>query len=763
MRSRDDIVITGAGLVTCLGLDRETTWQAVADGACGIGPLTAVESTLNPNKGGGEVEGPTGDSDDRSHDSKEPVPREVRFLRRALREAMQHAGIADRLPCKPHRCAILLGSTLHGMRNGGDFLRSGDFGFLRNFLAGSALASALVDIPSAGLTATTCSACSSGLASVALGHTLLQAGHADLVIAGGYDPISEYSYAGFNSMRLVSSTTLRPFAKSRDGMKVAEGYAIVILERAPDAAQRGSSPLAKIAGYGESCDAYHLSKPHPEGAGAAAAMRQALEAARLNPSDIDMLVAHATASPDNDKSEHAALRQIFGDELSRTPLVGFKSHLGHSLGAAGTVDLILAALAMRDGVIPAGANFDPKDVEYDDIQIETTARRNRTLSHALTMSLGFGGANMCMILAAPSTVEHATVAQPPSDGASEQEVVVTGIGVMLPGILGSQSFGQLLSNGGTIPPEAATKPISSDELAPFLNARRTRRMSNYAKLCLAATSDAYRDARIEDVALFGENCSAIVGTTHGATEYCETYYKQLVDEGVDAANPMLFAEGVPNVASAHLTTTFAIRGFCQTVIGTRTAGLEALILATVRIRAGLWDRAIVCGADEYAALICNAYRALRPSQRAAHVGGAATLILESKNAAQKRGARIRATVTHTVSEFCGSHKTRERVRSIARSMERLGPLDELARCNTPADMERLERLAARSLARRGQKKRGDSPFALRYDLPELFSAGPIAALGAFMLSENAADRSKRVGVVCTDDHGSTCGAALHLP
>ena len=108
----------------------------------------------------------------------------------------------------------------------------------------------------------------------------METDEADLVIAGGYDPISEYSYAGFNSMRLVSPTDLRPFAKTRDGMKLAEGYAVVVLERANDARSRGSSALAAIAGYGESCDAHHLSKPHPEGAGAAAAMRTALAASR---------------------------------------------------------------------------------------------------------------------------------------------------------------------------------------------------------------------------------------------------------------------------------------------------------------------------------------------------------------------------------------------------------------------------------------------------------------------------------------------------
>ena len=219
---REDIVITGAGLVTSLGLDRESTWAAILRGECGVGPLRHVESVLDPDKGGGEVK----ESGDRPG---EAPPREVRLLRRAIDEAMRDAAIEGASPCAPDRCAIVLGTSLHGMRHGGEFLRFGDATSLSRFLAGATLAAATRGIHADGLRTTTCSACSSGLASVAVAHTLLACGEADLVIAGGYDPISEYSYAGFNSMRLVSATQLKPFATSRDGMKVAEGYAVVVL------------------------------------------------------------------------------------------------------------------------------------------------------------------------------------------------------------------------------------------------------------------------------------------------------------------------------------------------------------------------------------------------------------------------------------------------------------------------------------------------------------------------------------------------------
>src|SRR5206468_5765274 len=151
------------------------------------------------------------------------------------RDASRDAGAAEKPPYAPERCGIILGTTLHGMRAGGAYLRSGNFEPLRSFLASQTLARACGGLDLDGLTVTTCSACSSSLGAIALAVTLLQAGELDLVIAGGYDTVSEYVYGGFNSLRLVADGPLRPFAQDRQGMKLAEGYGIVVLGRAGDA------------------------------------------------------------------------------------------------------------------------------------------------------------------------------------------------------------------------------------------------------------------------------------------------------------------------------------------------------------------------------------------------------------------------------------------------------------------------------------------------------------------------------------------------
>ena len=339
------VCITGVGLATPLGLTAEATWRGVLTGRPGMGPAPALESPAPPGSTGGQVP-------DLPADFSPELPREARYLRWAVRAALADAGHSYR----PERCATFLGTTLHGMRAGGRYLRGGGPGELSTFLAGATLRLATSGLGLAGGSATTCSACSSGLGSVAMAATLLRSGQADLVVAGGYDAVSEYVWGGFGALRVVADGPLRPFARGRRGMKLSEGYGILILERAADAAARGKVPLATVAGWGESADAYHLTRPHPEGVGAAAAARAALERAGVGPGEIGLISAHATGTPDNDAAEAAAYRRVFGDALPGAAVVGAQEPPGpHPRGGGGGGVNPLRAGAARRG--------DPRDRE----------------------------------------------------------------------------------------------------------------------------------------------------------------------------------------------------------------------------------------------------------------------------------------------------------------------------------------------------------------------------------------------------------------
>lgn len=648
----EHIVITGAGLITPLGGSLDETWQAVLRGECGMGPMPAMESPLPGGADGGQAP-------DLPPDFAPDLPRESRYLRRGVLDAMRNASVLDQLPCAPERAALLLGTTLHGMRAGGRYFRSGDPRMLKDFLAASVVQNACGDLPFRGGGITTCSACSSSLGAIALAVTLLRTGQLDLILGGGYDAISEYVYGGFNSLRLVALGLPRPFTRNRQGMKLAEGYGIVVLERADDAMARGARPIATILGYGESADAHHLTQPHPEGEGAARAMRQALASAELTPQDIDLIAAHATGTPDNDASEFAALSSVFGSELPRVPVVAFKSHLGHTLGGAGAVELILSAKAIEQQIVPGCANISADEVEFAGLNVSTGASRPAPIRATLNTSLGFGGANTCVILGPPPKREGEAPIRPSSPNSAEpkfarkprlggslalplHEVMITGIGVVLPGAIGNEAFLQKLAGSG----DAWGGEIPDSDIAPLLNARRIRRMSQYVKLSLAATVLCLRDAGIENIAPYAKTCAVLLGTTHGSTGYCEQYYGQIVREGIAAANPMLFAEGVPNAAAAHLSLMLPLRGPCQTVIGSRTAGLDAIRLAAARIAAGEWDRAIVGAAEEFSPTVNAAHAQWRPdsSDGFAVSSGAVMFLMESRVAMQSRGGRPRGRI-----------------------------------------------------------------------------------------------------------------------
>lgn len=765
MESADPaIVITGAGLVTALGRDVASTWSALRS------PTSSDEAARATS---GWDPFPDDDEKHGTSAGAEAGRREIELLRRAWHEALGSAGLDDGLTLDGSRVAVILGSTLHGMRNGGRFLRTHDFEDLRAFLAGATLARANpMEVP-VGLCVTTCSACSSGLASVSLACSLLTLGEADIVIAGGYDPISEYARAGFGSMRLVSPTSVRPFGADREGMRVSEGFGVVVLERAADAEARGRNECVRVVAAGESCDSFHLSKPHPEGEGAASAIGQALNRAGIGADDLCFVVAHGTGTRDNDAAEYAALSRVFGESLSDIPVAGFKGVLGHALGGAGAVEMILAARALVEGVIPL--ERPGYEVDFANLRLAGGSDWRTRGDHALVTSLGFGGANVSIVLSrcsgtneerskgsAPdrvSAVPRVRELSPTESAISfGRQVVVTGIGAILPGAVGRVA---LASAGGFGEGDEIPTDLTTADYEHLINARRTRRMSEYARLCLAATADALSDVGEDSLSEFLESCPAIVGTAHGATRFCEEFYGMLVKDGT--ANPLLFAEGVPNIGSAHLSTTFGIRAFCQSIIGARTAGLAALHLAAIRIRAGVWDRAIVCAAEETSPLTNDARRTLSSfggaagrangsNGRASRAdrdhrpgrSGAVAFVLQAAEDAIASGRRGRGSIEDGSFSFGGSVAGGV-ISHIDRVRESLMEADFVS-VSGPV---RLARVVARRL-RCGGGGSGEIDASSACRFGDLYSVAPLVAVAERMLKGSAG----RSTTVCVDDDGA---------
>ena len=243
-------------------------------------------------------------------------------------------------------------------------------------------------------------ACSSSATAIGYAGDLIRLGRAEVAIAGGAEGICRLTYAGFNALRATSPELCRPFDQNRKGLNLGEGAAVLVLELESRARARGADILGYLAGYGVTADAHHMTAPHPEGDGAARAMRAALDDAKLSPDVVDYVNAHGTGTPHNDAAEVAAIRRVFGDRAHRLPVSSTKSMVGHTLGAAGAVEAVACLLAMRGGYLPPTVNLETPDPAFgsDNIPdfIPRVAREARP-NVILSSSFAFGGNNTVLV------------------------------------------------------------------------------------------------------------------------------------------------------------------------------------------------------------------------------------------------------------------------------------------------------------------------------------------------------------------------------
>jgi 3-oxoacyl-[acyl-carrier-protein] synthase II len=469
-------------------------------------------------------------------------------------------------------------------------------------------------------------------------------------------------------------------------------------------------------------------------------MRAALANANLSAGDIDLIIAHATGTPANDAAEFQALSDVFEARLGQTPLVAFKSHLGHTLGAAGAVELVLALLAMRDGLVPPVANVASDELEFDGLDLTFGGPRAAALSTALSLSIGFGGANACAVVRTPATTNGEGRTGPTEPA---REVAVTGLGAIVPGAIGNEQLLELLL---TERPVVRGGPIDDASLEPILARFRLRRQSAYSKLSIGAVSLALADAAIEDIGAFTAECGAIFGTAHGSANYSEAYYREIVASGPAAANPMLFAEGVPNAGAAQVSIAFGINGGCQTIVGARTSGVEALALAAARIRNGEWRRAIVCAADESNEAVNAGYEACGltgPDGGFTPGAGAGAVVLELADDARARGATIAATIGACGLACAEIDDARSIERAIGLALDAASPAGPIVGSANGSRLDRIERDAVD----RHPAASVQAYVALDSRLAEMFSAGPLVAMAGALLAWREFDSARAMAWV----------------
>jgi len=406
------VVVTGLGAVTPLGNNVKDYWDGLVNGVSGSDWITRFNAELHKTKFACEVK----NFDSTEHfDRKELRALDLfsQFALVATDEAIKDS-LLDIEKVNGNRVGVIYASGIGGIKayqdelesyyKGGEQPRFNPF-FIPKMISDIAAGHISIKYGFRGPNFATVSACASSTNAIIDAATYIRVGWADVFVAGGSEAaITEAGIAGFNAMRAMSTnndnykTASKPFDKNRDGFVMGEGAGTLILEEYEHAKERGAPIYAELVGLGMSADAHHLTAPHPDGLGAKLVMENALRDAGMDPTEIDYINVHGTATPLGDISETLAIKDVFGDHAYKLNISATKSMTGHLLGAAGAIEAIATIMATRNNIIPPTINLETEDPELDNkLNFTINKAQEREVNASLSNTFGFGGHNTSVI------------------------------------------------------------------------------------------------------------------------------------------------------------------------------------------------------------------------------------------------------------------------------------------------------------------------------------------------------------------------------
>jgi len=397
------VVVTGIGAVSAWGWDAASLWRGLSSRDSGLAPPRTFDTSGHRTHVAGEVPEVAPEVAVAYPDWRR-LSQADRFAVVAAAEASQRAGLD---PGSLERAGVYFGTSTAGMAEGERYFQK-----LVGLRQGRPRLAELIShqlngpgdevarqLRTTGPIQTLSAACASGALAIGAALDALRSGEIDAAIAGGADSLCQLTYAGFNALRAVDAQPCRPFRRERAGLSIGEGGGVLVLETLEHARRRGARPLAALLGWGASCDAYHMTAPHPQGNGAALAITNALRDAGVGTDAVDFINAHGTGTPLNDESEWAAIEQVFGQRARRIPVTATKAAVGHLLGSSGALEAVATVLCFEAGEI----HPTPGTGQVDEaLGIDLVIDRPRPLTGPATVvstSFAFGGANAALVLA----------------------------------------------------------------------------------------------------------------------------------------------------------------------------------------------------------------------------------------------------------------------------------------------------------------------------------------------------------------------------
>ena len=681
------VAVTGLGAITALGEGWRATWERILSGQSGIAPVQAWDTARYRTSMAGEI---------KSFDPlRHFTPRQARRLDRchqlaivAAREAITESGLTNRYD--PGRCGIVLGTSLGGMLSGQHYHRAllnrgiHLWPLLYRYMNHVCADVLTAEFGFSGPRCIVSTACTASTIAMGMAIEMIRSGHADMVLAGGVDPLSDFSFAGFNSMQNVSRQPCAPFSEPI-GLNTGEGAAMFILERLDAAQARNATVHAEMLGYAYNADAYHSTSPDPTGQSQKRMFQQALDDAGCSLDEVDYVNAHGTGTIGNDITESRLLEQIFGSRAKAIPISSTKGALGHTLGATGAIEALLTVLAIEHNMAPPTANF-TKARHGCTLDYVPNKARPAQIRVALSQNFAFGGSNAALVIGKVRT--------PPRPGfnalpKSMRRVVVTGFGLITPVGCGREQFAMALENaacgikptrafpGGA--PTGATRAAEITAFDPTLYTRSDmRRTDRLGMFTVCGVELACYDANLKLAREVTARTGIMAGSLHGPIGSCKSFHKEIAMGRPDTVNPAIFPNTVANAAIGLASIHLRLKG-CNAVITVGEAsGLTAIAQAYELIRSGAADVMIAGGTDQLDPIVQEGYaltRMVSPLVKGRNRNhgemcrpfdvrsngyvlgeGAGLMVLESLESAQSRGATVLAEILghHAGAEAIGS-------------------------------------------------------------------------------------------------------------
>ncbi|URZ05468.1 beta-ketoacyl-[acyl-carrier-protein] synthase family protein [Clostridium felsineum] len=656
------VVVTGVGILCSEGIGINEYWENICNGISGIKRCTKIDVEKLITTYAGEVDDSSflDTLDKKLLDNTEMAGK---FAMYAVNEAVQMSKL-DLKAFDPYRVGCIVGTSLGGHLSGDIFheqwIKEGfdkaDVSLLRKYSLHY-----ITDIICAmyslrGPKNTISTACSASATAIGYAADLIKSGKADIMVAGGVDPISRLSFAGFNSLKALDNLPCSPYSRS-NGITLGEGSGFLILENADSAERRGAIVLAELKSYGITSDAYHQTAPDIAGDGATRAMKNAIDKACLSYEEVTYINGHGTGTGANDNAETKAIKKVFGDHIKDLMVSSTKGATGHCLGAAGAIEAVTSVLSIRDNILPPTVNYDESENKFG-MNFVANKKMEKECNVVISNSFAFGGNNSSLLF-----TKYNHKKQESTRASVKKRIVISGIGTIGCANTNYSELCEVLKEGKCMlepikdfdTSEYTSKYMGkckSIEWKKYMQSSTVRRMDYVTLMSLTVAKQAIDDAKLKPTRANCERIGVMYGTGSGPISTIEQINRTIILQGMDKVNPKTFPNSVLNAAAGNICINYMLKGATSTIANGGASTSSSVAYAYELLCNGDADQMVVVGADECPEVILGGHDKLgllardkiKPLDKDGEgmllSEGATGFVMETLESAKERGAHI---------------------------------------------------------------------------------------------------------------------------